>query len=249
MHHHRPQHRSFNLALSCNSIFIGKKYISERVISLLLEIILNTQTNYISGPTDAQKLIAEISCFLDDVEHEFGLEDYLESETALTMLIDRARLLQKLLQLIRARPTKLCSLAEIKNSDIARMVEMESNSRDIANHATRTKQELENHFNKHSAFSNHKVIISPLLKITFYSADRLPIIFHEAILEEDSTSRPFLRLKDCGNNQSYRFIFDQLSNCGPIALSIDDILCIKTIEYELNLTVLKNFKVENLGAA
>jgi hypothetical protein len=197
---------------------------------------MNVETRY----AHALELIAELSCLLNDVEHDFGLEDYNEAETTLMTLIEQARTLLKLLQLIRTRPTTMHSSHEANDSDIANMIELEGTCRRLASHAIKTHNE------KHPAFLKNKTIFNPIYQLTFYRPDSMPLITHTATIKYDDNGKPYFLLKHFDeDNEHSNFIFDQLNQCPPIALSIDEILSINTIRYELNLTVLKNLKVGN----
>lgn len=207
---------------------------------------MNADTAY----NNTQKLIAEISSLLDDVEHELSLENYDEARTALTELIDKACLFSKLLQLIQNSSAHMYSCVENNDADTARMVGLEDTCRNLADHACKTWQELENHFNEHPALSNSKVVINPTYQVTFFTTDNRPLITHEANLEQDNNGKTYFLFKkqNLDSDPQSKYIFDQLNQSDPIALTVDDILSITTVGYEIKLSILKNRKVENQWA-
>lgn len=203
---------------------------------------MNIETAY----HNAHELIAKIGCLLDDAEHEIGLDEYARAETTLAQLIDQADILHNVLQLIQARLSHRYSCDENNDDNIDRMVGLDDTCRNLAEHALITKQELENHFNKHTTLFD-KIVFAPTYNIKFSTADNSPLIIHEATLNSDSSGRIYFLLKNTNRDKSpqSKYIFDQLNQSDPIALTIDDILSITTAGYEINLTVLKNLKVEN----
>lgn len=197
---------------------------------------MNVETRY----AHALELIAELSCLLNDVEHDFSIEDYDEAETTLMALIERACTLVKLLQLIRARPTTMHSGHEINDSDIAKMVKLEGTCRRLANHAIKT------HSEKLPAFLKQKTIFNPIHKLTFCRPDSMPLITHEATIKYATNGKPYFQLKHFNEDNGHsNFIFDQLNQCGLTALSIDEILSINLVGYQQIFTILKNLNVGN----
>jgi len=155
----------------------------------------------------AQELIAKISCLLDDIEYEFGLEDYTSAQTAISELIDRAQNLQQLLNLISFR-SEILPTDAATNKEMIGLINLETACRDIAGDMLHIQTAVDNNIEKNAMQFKDDIKLSHEFKISFYSKERKLLARKDASLISYENGGVYLQLHDCQVlSDAKRFIF------------------------------------------
>lgn len=186
-------------------------------------------------------LVADLSCLLDDIEHDLGLEEYTRAEKTTNSIIDHAALLQKLLKLLQARTSSAHSFPAIKEDDIpTRLVELEQTCRCLAEYGAEVKKEIDLMIEKHRCDQFQYFIVEPAYQLLFSTSNCNPLITHPAVIKHDDKETHYFQIEyNEGHDLRSRYIFDQLNQCTPCHLDIDEISSITTVGYELTFSVIE----------